>query len=103
MLGSSTCPANTDASGPAIPSDTFIAPCPLWCFASEVVCIPQPGAVSHTYCPPPDLCVLGSVMSLLTWSGFAVPVAHCVLKQGGNVPVCVCVCVCAFNKKALSV
>ena len=91
------------SSGPAIPSDMLKAPCSLWCFASEVVCIPQPGAVSHTYCPPADLCVLDSVMSLLTWSGFAVPVAHCVFKQGGGVPVYVygCVGVCAFNKKAL--
>ena len=58
--------------------------------------MPQPGAVSHSYYTPPDLCVLGSVMSLLTWSGFAVPIAHCVFKQGGGVHMCVCVCVCVY-------
>ena len=81
-------------SGPAIPLDKLMPPCSLWCSAPEVVCIPQPGAVSHSYYTPPDLCVLGSVMSLLTWSGFAVPIAHCVFKQGGGVHMCVCVCVC---------
>ena len=71
----------------------------LWCSASEVFCIPQPGAVSHSYCTPPDLCVLGSVMSLLTWSGFAVPVAHCVFQKGGGMHGYVCVYVCVSSAR----
>ena len=39
----------------------------LWCSVSEVVCIPQEGAVSDPYSSP-DLCMLSSGMSLLTWS-----------------------------------
>ena len=54
------------SSGPAIPSDKLMALCSWWCSASEVVCIPQAGAVSDSYYFP-DLCMLGSGMSLLTW------------------------------------
>ena len=88
-------------SGPAIPLDKLMPPCSLWCSAPEVVCIPQPGAVSHSYYTPPDLCVLGSVMSLLPWSGFAVPVANCVFKQGCGVPVYVYVCVSSTRKPSV--
>ena len=87
-------------SGPAIPSDTLMALGSLWCSASEVVCIPQAGVVSDRYSPPPDLCVLGSVMSLLIMSPFAVPVAHCVFKQGGGVHVYVCKYVCVYVSSA---
>ena len=88
------------SSGPAIPSNTLMALGSLWCSASEVVCIPQAGVVSDRYSPPPDLCVLGSVMSLLIISGFAVPVAHCVFKQGARCScVCVCVCVCVSSAR----
>ena len=87
-------------SGPAIPSDTLMALGSLWCSASEVVCIPQAGVVSDRYYPPPGLCVLGSVMSLLIMSPFAVPVAHCVFKQGGGVHVYVCKYVCVYVSSA---
>ena len=55
------------SSGPAIPSDTRMALGSLWCSVSEVVFIPQEGAVSDPYFSP-DLCMLSSGMALLTWS-----------------------------------
>ena len=104
MLCTSTCPPTTHVLSPCHAINSLRALGSLWCSASEVVCIPQAGVVSDRYSPPPDLCVLGSVMSLLIVSGFAVPVAHCVFRQGGGVHVyvcvyvrvcmCVCVCVC---------
>ena len=82
------------SSGFAIPSDRLMALGPLlWC-ASEVVCILQAGAISDHYCSPPDLCMLGSGMSLLTWSDLQSCDNPCLKAKGLCVCVCVCTCVC---------
>ena len=83
------------SSGPAIPSNTLMALGSLWCSASEVVCIPQAGVVSDHYSPPPGLCVLGSVMSLLSCQDLQ-SLLHTVSSSKGVVCMCMCACMCAF-------
>ena len=81
------------SSGFAIPSDRLMALGPLWWCVSEVVCILQRGAVSDHYCSPPYLCMLGTGMSLLTWSYLQSCDNPCLKAKGLCVYVCVCVCV----------
>ena len=90
------------SSGFAIPSDRLMALGPLWWCVSEVVCILQRGAVSDHYCSPPYLCMLGTGMSLLTWSYLQSCDNPCLKAKGLCVYVCVCVLCVYVNDSYVS-
>ena len=67
----------------------------LWCSVSEVVCIPQEGAVSDPFSSP-DLCMPSSGMSLLTWSELQSLKQIVSKSKGVSVCLCMCMCVCVY-------